>query len=112
MMKKSLLIGFMLVMTGVLTVAPPAWCETSDWFGPYGSQRPNGVYYQYEKSSWASDYDTVKFENRNTVKVKVDYVTQKYPKTNHTLYLEAKETSSGDSIVQGDRLKEITVTIQ
>jgi hypothetical protein len=112
MMKKRLLIGLMLVMTGVLTVASLAWCESSDWFGPYGSKRPDGVYYQYEKSSYASDYDTVKFENRNNVKVKVDYITKSYPRTHHTFYLEAKETSSGDAIVQGDRLKEITVTIQ
>jgi hypothetical protein len=98
-------------MTGLFTVAPLAWCETSDWFGPYGSEQPGGVYYQYEKSSWASDYDTVKFDNRNTVEVKVDYVTQKYSNTHCTQNLEAKETSSSIAIVQGDRLKSISVTI-
>jgi hypothetical protein len=112
-MKKRLLINLMLVITGMLALVPLAWGETtSEWFGPYGNDRP-GVFYRYQKDSWASDYNSVQFENRNSVKVKIDYVTNDYPNTWYTLYLDSNTTQDpAAAIVQGDRLKVVRVTAQ
>lgn len=110
-MKKHLLIGLMLVITGLLAATPLVYGEsTSDWVGPYGSNSP-GVFYRYLQSSWATDYDSVQFENRNSVKVKIDYVTKNYPNTWYTLHLDPGETQDpAAAIVQGDRLKTIRVS--
>jgi hypothetical protein len=111
MMKRRLLIGLLLVMTGVLAVAPLAFGETtSQWFGPYGANRP-GVFYRYLQDSGATDYTSVQFENRNAGKVKIDYVTERYPNTWYTIYLEARETQDPAAVIaQGDRLKTVRVT--
>jgi hypothetical protein len=112
LMKKRWLIESLLALMVILLVTMVVFGdETSPWYGPYGSNSP-GVFYRYIKqNSAATDYDCVQFENRNTNRVQIDYVTVKYPNTGQTLWLNGGETEDPPAaIVQGDRVKTIRVT--